>query len=201
MGKRISSITPKQKLFCEEWLVHRNATRAYLKAYGGTYDTARVEGPKNLAKPACLAYLKPRIESIQSNIDMSLDMVVSELSKIAKSNILDMVNVDEKGNQSLDIERLTHEHGAVIQELKVTPFFISDKDGEPIQKLKVKIKLYDKRAALVDLGRHLGGFAQKFDHKSSDGSMSPRPIIDASKLSTQTLIELMNATNSSTNPE
>lgn len=38
---------------------------------------------------------------------------------------------------------------------------------------------------------------QKVDHTSSDGTMSPRPVLDASKLSSETLQELMKAADDS----
>ena len=42
-------------------------------------------------------------------------------------------------------------------------------------------------------GKVSGLYVEKVDHTSSDGSMSPNPTIDVSKLSTETLAELMAA--------
>jgi len=58
----------------------------------------------------------------------------------------------------------------------------------------IKLRMHDKKSALVDIGKHLGMFVDKVDHTSSDGSMSPpKPAIDASKLSTAALAEIMAA--------
>jgi phage terminase small subunit len=45
------------------------------------------------------------------------------------------------------------------------------------------------------LGKHLKLFTEKHDHTSSDGSMTPKPGLDASKLSAETLREILNAAN------
>jgi len=41
---------------------------------------------------------------------------------------------------------------------------------------------------------------QEIDHRSPDGSMSPKPAIDVSKLSTGALEELLNVSNTDDNP-
>jgi hypothetical protein len=45
-----------------------------------------------------------------------------------------------------------------------------DEEAEPTIVRKTKFKLYDKRAALVDILRHLGGFpSQKHEHAGAGG--------------------------------
>ena len=47
--------------------------------------------------------------------------------------------------------------------------------------------------ALKEINRMFGWDKRVVDHTSSDGSMTPKPTIDPSKLSTETLEELLNA--------
>ena len=82
----------------------------------------------------------------------------------------------------------------------------SDKDfSEVITRVKEIIKTQKFTGAAAGLlnpniiARDLG-LADKSDHTSSDGSMTPKPALDTSKLSTQSLTELMQARDSSTEP-
>ena len=70
-SKNQYNLTPRQQLFCDEWLIHRNATRAYLKAYDVQYHSARVEGCKHLTKPAIKAYLDEKLAEIEKRYDKS----------------------------------------------------------------------------------------------------------------------------------
>ena len=86
------------------------------------------------------------------------------LTLLARSNMLDYVGAH---GQLLDISQLTREHGAAIHEVTYDTYM----DGEEAREVKrVKLKLYDKRAALVDLGRHHGLFTDKHEVKVDIGS-------------------------------
>lgn len=51
-------MTKRMKDFCEEYVVNGcNATQAYLKAYGCTYDSAQALGWRNLQKPEIKEYI------------------------------------------------------------------------------------------------------------------------------------------------
>jgi phage terminase small subunit len=72
--------------------------------------------------------------------------VLEGLSRLAVSNMQDYVGAH---GQLLDMSQLTREHAAALQEVTIDTYM----DGAREVK-RVKFKLYDKRAALVDLGRH-----------------------------------------------
>jgi hypothetical protein len=76
------------------------------------------------------------------------DMVVEELRKIAFANMADYMKLGPKGDITLDFSGLTRDQAAALGQVKVS--------GE-----SVTFKLHDKRAALVDLGRHLGIFEKQ----------------------------------------
>ena len=50
-------LNDKQKAFCLYYLQRYNATWAYQKAYGGSYDSARTNGPRLLANARIKNYL------------------------------------------------------------------------------------------------------------------------------------------------
>jgi len=88
---------------------------------------------------------------------VTTDRVIGELARIAFANSLDYWRVDSNGNPVIDLAKITRDQGAAISEIIVDEY----KDGrsEDAREVKrIRIKLADKRAALVDLGRHLGLF-------------------------------------------
>ena len=69
----------------------------------------------------------------------------------------------ERRWRDLDVSSLTRDQAAALAEVTVEDFV--DRCGEDAHAVKrVKFKLHDKRAALVDLGRHLGLFETKRKH-------------------------------------
>ena len=61
------------------------------------------------------------------------------------------------GDPFLDFSKLTRDRAAALAEVAVEEFVDGRCENARAVK-RVKFKLHDKRAALVDLGRHLGMF-------------------------------------------
>lgn len=80
---------------------------------------------------------------------------------------------------------------------KLSPGAAALFDGVKQTQNGIEIKTLSREKALENVARHLGMFTDRIDHTSSDGSMTPQPAIDASKLSTETLKELRAARDSS----
>lgn len=84
------SLTMKQELFVQEYLVDLNATQAAIRA-GYSADTARQTGSENLSKP-CIAdaIAVAHAERLQ-RIGMTGDQVLRELAEIAQSDVNELV--------------------------------------------------------------------------------------------------------------
>lgn len=74
-------MTPKQQLFCDEYLIDLNATQAAIRA-GYSEKTARQTGVENLTKPVIRAYLDERIGSKTTRLIASQDDVLRLLTGI-----------------------------------------------------------------------------------------------------------------------
>jgi phage terminase small subunit len=97
--------------------------------------------------------------------------VLEQLTKIGFANIQDYVRIGPDGDPVLDFENLTRDQAAALQEVTVETYMEGrGKNAREVK--KVRFKLADKRAALVDLGRHHKLFTNKFEHGGKDG----RPI-------------------------
>lgn len=101
---------------------------------------------------------------------ITAQQVLEELAKIGFANAGDMIRIGEDGTTSVDLSELTPDQKAAIQEIDI----VTNPDG----KQKIKVKLHDKRAALMDIGKHLGMFREKVEVSGPDGG----PIQTASAI-------------------
>jgi phage terminase small subunit len=158
-------LTPKQKRFVEHYLIDPNATQAALRA-GYSKRTAKVIGSENLSKPSIAAAIAAKQQEIAEKNGLSAQKVIGELMLLGFANMQDYLRPGADGLPSLDFAKLTRGQAAALQEVTceqtASGALQITKDGaDPIKTYRVKFKLADKRAALVDLGKHLGLFADR----------------------------------------
>lgn len=145
MGKndaKKQQLTPLQERFAQQYVISLNATQAYKKVYKCSLKAAESGGSRTLSIAKVAARVKQLQARIMKKTDLSAEMVINELRKLGFSNIKSFA---EAGNKIKDISELPDEVTAAVESIQTGP-------------KGTKIKLYDKKAALVDLGRHLGIF-------------------------------------------
>lgn len=76
-----SKLTDKQELFCKEYLVDMNATRA-AKAAGYSEKTAQKIGSENLSKPDIQAYLKQIMQARSDKLKIDAEWVLNSAKQI-----------------------------------------------------------------------------------------------------------------------
>lgn len=79
MGK----MTPKQKRFCDEYLIDLNATQAAIRA-GYSKKTANVIGMENLTKPYLKEYIENRMAEKESELIAGQDEVLQYLTAVMR---------------------------------------------------------------------------------------------------------------------
>ncbi|WP_168395140.1 terminase small subunit [Acinetobacter indicus] len=155
-------LTAKQQRFVEEYLIDLNATQAAIRA-GYSEKTAQQMGSENLLKPVIAEAIQEAQNKRAERTEITQDMVLQELAKIGFSNMLDYMTKTDSGDLVPDFSALTRDQAAAISEITVETY--TEGRGEDAEEVKrVKFKLGDKRAALVDMGRHLGMFKDKIEH-------------------------------------
>jgi phage terminase small subunit len=88
---------------------------------------------------------------------VTIDRIVAELARIAFANSLDYWTIDGNGQPQIDLSKVNRDRGAAISEFTIDQYM--DGKSENAREVKqVRIKLHDKRSALVDLGRYLNLF-------------------------------------------
>lgn len=176
------ALTPKQKRFCEEYLIDLNATQAAIRA-GYSLKTAEQTASRLLRNVKVQEYIAKRQKELSRSTEITQERVIKELALIAFSNNADYAHVVEKKMQ-------VEADGALVDVL--------DKDGNPVMYRTVEpvlteelteeqkralavikkgrdgleVKSCDKVKALELLGKHLGIFTDKIEANVNDTTRS-----------------------------
>jgi phage terminase small subunit len=159
------AITDKQERFVQEYLVDLNATQAAIRA-GYSAATAGSAAAKLMANKAIRARIEQRQITIAADLDVTVKKIITELAKIGFANMEDYTRLvgDER---VIDLTSADRDKLAAVTELTVEDY--KEGRGEDARDVRrVKLKLGDKRAALVDLGKHLGMFKERVEHSVSE---------------------------------
>ena len=158
------ALSDKQRRFVDEYLIDLNATQAAIRA-GYSAKTAEFQASRLLRYAKVQAFLAERMKAREKRTEITQDRVLNELAKIGFSDLRKvvkwgegiLVRDPETGAQSIangislvSSDEIDDDTAASIAEISQTA------QG-------LKIKLHDKRGALVDMGRHLGMFKDKLE--------------------------------------
>lgn len=145
------ALTPKQKRFVAEYLVDLNATAAAKRA-GYSEKTACEQAARLLANVKVQTAVQEAEQARQERTEITQDMVLREMSKLA---FFDIRKMFDKNGKPLDISALNADTAAALVGLDVQD--VTDNDGNYIGFVK-KYKMADKIRALELLGKHLGAW-------------------------------------------
>ena len=90
----MAKMTPKQKRFCDEYLIDLNATQAAIRA-GYSERTAGAIGAENLTKPVIKAYIEQRMAEKQSTLIADQDEVLRYLTEVLRGTSMSEIVVVE----------------------------------------------------------------------------------------------------------
>jgi len=155
----IDLLPPKRRRFVSEYLIDLNGKQAAIRA-GYSDRTAASQASDLLNYPNVQDALSFAMKQIADKAQLTAQMVIDELRKIGFANMQDFMSAGADGDPVLDFSRLTREQAAALQEVTVDSYM--DGRGDDAREVKrVKFKLADKRAALVDLAKHLGVIVER----------------------------------------
>ena len=153
----------RHEAFCLALLEGKTQADAYIAAgYKANDAAARANGSKLLTNANIASRIEELKDKAAEGAVMSAREVLEELTKLGRTNMLDYVRL-EGSEPILDFSNLTREQAAAIAEVTVETRTERGKgeDEDPVEVSKVRFKLADKRAALVDLGKHHDLFVEK----------------------------------------
>jgi phage terminase small subunit len=143
----VPNLTPKQARFVDEYLVDLNATQAAIRA-GYSARTAQWIGPQLLGK----SHVNERIASAQrersAQTGITAARVVQEIARVAFADPRMIAQWDNDTVSMRASSELSDDEAAAVAEVKST------KEG-------VSVKLHNKVAALEQLAKHVGLYAER----------------------------------------
>jgi len=160
--EELRPLTAKQETWCLEFIRTSNGVESYRRAYN-TQGHWRAINPE-VYKLKKLPHIQARLLELRKELAGSLIIdkaqVLNELSKLA---LFDVRNLYDENGEFKPISELDDNTAASITGIEST------RDGPTDKLLTAKVKLADKRAALVDIGKHLGMFTDKVEVTGKDG--------------------------------
>lgn len=150
----MAELTPKQQLFCDEYLTDLNATQAAIRA-GYSKKTARSIATENLAKPAIRAYIDQRMAEKKDALVAKQDEIMEYLTSVM---------------------RREHTENVVVTLSEKKTYYAPDENGtirkhtdekQTAQAVEIPAQLKDANKAAELLGRAYGMFS---DNLSVEGT-------------------------------
>jgi phage terminase small subunit len=148
MGK----MTPKQKRFCDEYLIDLNATQAAIRA-GYSEKTATVIGAENLTKPNIKEYIENRMAEKESELIADQNEVMKYLTAVMRREMTESV---------------------VVTLSKETSSYVPDMNGkmrkETVKEefpeiVKIPARLSDSNKAAELLGKAYGIYTERVEQE------------------------------------
>lgn len=154
-------LTKKQEMFCREYIIDFNATRAALAA-GYSEKSAYQIGSENLNKVEIQAFLSELMQERNERVQIDADYVLNRLVEIDTLDVLDIV--DDKLNIK-PIEQWSRAWRTSVTAIDVAEL---KESGDVIGFLK-KVRLPDKLKNLELIGKHtdVNAFKERVDHTSN----------------------------------
>ena len=146
-------LTPKQRLFVQEYLIDLNATQAALRA-GYSVNNSHKIGSQLLDNPRIKQAIELAMYERELRTKVTQDRVIQELAKIAFINPTDVVGAYDASLHNGD----AREDTAAISSIRVKR--LPTREGFGVER---EIKLHDKIRALELLGKHLRLFNDKLN--------------------------------------
>lgn len=141
----VTGLNTDEKAFCIEFLKDMNATQAVIRA-GYSTKGASEKGSRLLKKPEIQAYITKENEARLQRIRVDADRVLEEAAYMAFSDIRDFMSWSDGTMVLKSSDQLTEVQARAIQSVSER----TTKYGTD-----VNLTLYDKRAALDLVGKHV----------------------------------------------
>jgi len=167
----MAKLNEKQQRFVDEYLIDLNATQAAIRT-GYSAKTADVQGSRLLGNVKVQVELKKAMQKREERTEITQDMVLKELFKVAFANGSDFAKVTTKPIMEQVVNGTTGEW----EEKEVLKQFVelTDTDNLPEEKkaaiacikegkFGIEVQSCDKVKALELIGKHLGMFKDKVE--------------------------------------
>lgn len=151
-------LSPKELVVATAAILGKPLAAAGIEA-GYSARTARVSVSKVLQRPHVKQYIKAQKEKLVKRTEISLEKIQEEMASIAYARMFDYISLTENGDPYVDLKKVDHFQSGAISSVEVETYVEGHMDNARDVK-RVKFKLHDKQAALMNLAK-LCGFITK----------------------------------------
>lgn len=163
----------RQELFAQELAKGKTAEEAH-KAAGYKGDRGNACHLK--------AKVQHRVDEILASIAERAEITQADvLRELAKIGFSDIRKLFTPGGNLLPIHDLDDDAAASLASIEVVTRKVPGGDEAEVEHV-AKIKTWDKRAALVDIGKHLGMFKERVEHSGPEGGPIEMADMDLARL-------------------
>jgi phage terminase small subunit len=151
-------LTPRQALFVAEYLKDLNATKAAIRA-GYSAASAHSCGPRLLENADVATAIASAIERRSQRVEIKADDILRELYRLATVDLGGAI--DQATGRLLPLHEMPEDVRRAISSIETEELW--EGRGEDRERLGdlVKVKFWDKKAALELLGKHVGIFVDR----------------------------------------
>lgn len=143
---------PRHEVFCREYAIHKNGTKAYLHAFPGCKpSTARANAAKLLTNTDIVQRIREIRRERMDKLEVSHEKILQELAKMA---FLDPRAFYREDGSLRPVSEMDPDAVAALEGLKFKTVQSESEDGVTREVFVTEIKHGNKRAALELLMRH-----------------------------------------------
>jgi phage terminase small subunit len=144
-------LSPRQKRFCEEYIIDLNAKAAYIRAGYKDSASANPNAARLIADDSVKAYIRELMAGRSQVLKLTAERVLEEIARLAFSDIREVIEFDANGVTVNDSKKISDDTAAAIASVSE-----SRTTTEEATTTKVTVKLHNKLAALNLAAKHLG---------------------------------------------
>lgn len=152
----------KHERFAQGLAKGKTADEAYVAA---GFKANRGNASRLKANESIAARVDEILGKVAERAEITQADVLRELGKIGFSDIRKLFT---DGGNLKRIEDLDDDSAACLSSVEVVTKKVPGGEDNEVEHV-AKLKLWDKRAALVDIGKHLGMFKERVEHSGPDG--------------------------------
>jgi len=151
----VNGLTSRQAAFVQEYMIDGNGLQAATRA-GYSAKTAGAAASRLLKHEKVSAALKRAQAARAERTSITADRVLLELGRIGLVDVTELFVWDENEQVFVPSKHLTPDQRAAIQGVESTTIKRRLPGGILETKTRLRLKTYDKVAALKEIGKHLG---------------------------------------------
>jgi phage terminase small subunit len=154
------TLSDKQALFCREYIVDFNATKAAIRA-GYSKKTAKQQGSRLLTNDDISVKVSELVAERMKAADVTTERVLMEFARIAMSDVGEAY--DEHGNLK-PLKEMPEDVRRCISGLETEELWEWDENDKRKQTGVIrKVKFWDKKGSLDSLGKYLKMFVERHE--------------------------------------